>query len=336
MNNLDLNKALFVGIDAHPSEHTALIINRFEDQKGVLRFENTKMGISTFLCWLNNLLTEKDNVVFGVEGGGSTRKALLAALLREYNHIYEVNPLYTKQRRQFGTRPDKSDPVDAKLIAEVLTKKLPELPRIKKEDLCLTMFSLKKIVWFYEDITYQKTSLQNQLHQLKRERKLANDPKEKEILNLIIKRKLQQLKNAQVTQRECIKKLSGLLVNQGDNLTTIKGINTVLAAKIVAHSGGIGRFANLNGFIRYAGIAPLEKSSGKSKRHVKNQMGNRKLNSTLFLAAMSQLRWNFKAKVYFDKKIKEGKTKKHALRCLMKRITCIVYGMLKGGGAYRG
>ena len=43
-----------------------------------------------------------------------------------------------------------------------------------------------------------------------------------------------------------------------------------------------------------------------------------------------------KAKEYYEKKIKEGKSKKQALVCVMKRIACIVYGMLKSGEEYRG
>lgn len=330
---------MFVGIDAHPSEHTALMINRFEEEQGRYQFENTKEGIFKFLCWLKTasaIKEDKKEVIVGIEGGGSTRKALIVAMLSQYPQVYEVNPLYTKQRRQFGTRPDKSDPQDAKLIAEVLTKKLSLLPKIKTEDFSLPMFSLKKMVWFYEDLSYQATSLQNQLHQLEREKKLSSVFEEKEILNLIIKAKKQQLNKIKVTQKQAVKELAKLLLNQGKNLTAIKGIKTVLAAKIVAHTGGIERFANLDGFIRYAGIAPIERSSGRSKRQIKNNTGNRKLNSAFYLTAMSQLRWNPKAKEYFDKKIKEGKTKKHALRCLMKRTACIIYGMLKGGGDYRG
>ncbi len=82
-------------------------------------------------------------------------------------------------------------------------------------------------------------------------------------------------------------------------------------------------------------ISPREKSSAKTKRHVKNPDGNRKLNHAFYLTAMVQLRWSQRAREYFDKKVKEGKTKKHALKCLMKRVACIVYGMLKSGEAYR-
>jgi transposase len=100
--------------------------------------------------------------------------------------------------------------------------------------------------------------------------------------------------------------------------------------------GGIERFKNIRAFLRYAGIPPKEKSSGNKKRKIKNAVGtNRTLHGTLHIAALCQLRWNPKAKEYYEKKRKEGKTKRHALTCLAKRTACIVYGMLKSGEQYR-
>lgn len=160
------------------------------------------------------------------------------------------------------------------------------------------------------------------------------DTAEKQTLKMIIAEREKGLTSIRKTQAKCRKQLTILLEKQGKNLTTIKGIKTILAAKITAHSGGIDRFNNIDDFIQYAGIAPKEKSSGKTKRHKKAKGGNRKLNHALYLAALLQLRWNPKAKAYFEKKLKEGKTKKHALKCLMKRTACIVYGMLKSGEVY--
>lgn len=323
MNTLDKNSATFLGIDAHPTTHTALAINRFEEEKGILTFDNTKDGIATFLSWLPTIEADMEKVIIGLEGGGNSRHALVANLLKDYQHIYEVNPLYTKQRRMFGTRGDKTDPRDAKLIAEVLTRKLSELPKITKHDLSAHILVLKKTVWFYEQTTAQGVSIQNQLHQLKREADLSIDIAEKKALRMMIADLEKQLKNVRKTQKKCEEQLKELLEKQGKNLTTIKGIKTILSAKIVAHCGGIERFTNLDSFIQYAGIAPREKSSGKTKRHSKSKTGNRKLNHAFYLAAMVQLRWNSKSKEYFEKKIKEGKTKKHALKCLMKRTAKI-------------
>jgi hypothetical protein len=59
-STIDVNRKLatYVGIDAHPSEHTALAMNRFEEEKGQLRFENTKAGIQQFLHWLPTVDSE--------------------------------------------------------------------------------------------------------------------------------------------------------------------------------------------------------------------------------------------------------------------------------------
>jgi len=335
MNTVNVNTAIFVGIDAHPTTHTALAMNRFEEEKGILTFDNTREGILQYLSWLTSIDTRQDNIIIGIEGGGNSRHSLIAHLLTKYQNIYEVNPLYTKQRRTFGTKADKSDPRDAKLIAEVLTRKLAELPKITTHDLSSHMLVLKKTVWFYEQTTAQGVAIQNQLHQVKREAMLSIDRTEKKILMMIITALEKQLKQVRKTQKQCQEQLAALLEEQGKNLMTIKGIKTVLAAKIVAHSGGIERFTNLDSFIQYAGIAPREKSSGRTKRHSKSKTGSRKLNHTFYLAAMVQLRWNPKAKEYFEKKIQEGKTKKHALKCLMKRTACIVYGMLRSGEDYK-
>lgn len=234
-----------------------------------------------------------------------------------------------------GTRGDKSDIVDAKAITEVLTKKLKELPKIRKQEYSARNLCLRKAVWFYEEITHQGTRLKTQLKQLEREKRLSQTAEEAKLLGLIIRQRKRELRGIKKLQSKLREKLSVLIEDQGRNLTTIKGVDTVLAAKVVAHSQGIERFSKIDSFIRYAGICPLEKSSGQSKRHRRNKRGNRKLNSAFYLVAVGQLQWNPKARKYLSKKIKEGKSKKQAIRCLMKRMACIIYGMLKSGQHYR-
>ena len=332
----DLTLATYIGIDAHPTEHTAMAINRSEEEKGNLRFENTHAGIQGFLTWIKALSSDPRLIVFGIEGGNTARYALVSNLLDTYANIYEVNPLYTKQRRMLGTRPGKSDPADAKLIAEVLTKKLALLPRINKNEMTSQRLCLRKTVWFYEELSLQTARIKTMLHQLIRDCDLARTKEEKRVLKLIIEEKQKEKTRIRNLQKKLKGELDGLLTVQGKNLTTIKGIDTVLAARIVAHANGIDRFSAVNKFIRYAGIAPVERSSGKNKRHIRDWRGNRQLNSTMYLVVLNQIRWNAKAKEYFDKKVAEGKTKKHALRCVMRRTACIVYGLLKSGEEYRG
>ncbi len=247
-----------------------------------------------------------------------------------------MNPVYTKQRRGATTIDDKSDAIDAKLIAEVLTKKLAKLPKITNQEFSSRMLSLKKAVGFHEECAIDGARLQNQLHQLKREHTLSINLQERQMLALIIKGKTASLKRCKATSKKLVVKLDKLLKEHGANLTTIKGIKTILAAKIIAHTNGIERFPNRDKFIRYAGIAPKEKSSGKSRWFRRSKKGNRSLHSALFLVALNQIRWNPKAKAYFEKRVKEGKTKRQALVCVTKHITCVIYAMLKSGEDYKG
>lgn len=331
---INLNTATFVGIDSHPSEHTALAINRFEEEKGMLRFDNTQEGIRECLAWLAHLTPENAQIIIGIEGG-ETRHTLASYLLDQYVHIYEVNPLFTKQRRSLGTRHGKSDPADAKLIAEVLTRKLAQLPKFHVREFSPERFCLRKTVKFYEEITVQGARLKNRLRQLDREYELTRTKEEREVLALIRKEKRTELARIKLLQKKLAQKLSSLLIVQGANLTTIKGVSTILASRIVAHANGIDRFPTASKFIRYAGIAPVEKSSGKKKRYLRDMRNNRQLNTALYLVAFNQVRWNPKAKEYFQKKVAEGKSKKHALRCLMRITANIIYGMLKSGEPYR-
>ena len=334
--SFDRNLATYVGIDVHPATHTAFAMNRFEEGRGSLRFENTHNGIQQFLSWLSCVDGERSNIIVGVEGRGGNGHALVGQLLDTYDKVYEVNPLYTKHRRSFGTKQEKTDERDAKLIAEVLTRKLDELPAITKQEYLPRQVVLKKSVEFYDEATLTGARFKNQLHRLQRELTLTTNKQEKHILTLAIKEKQADILRFAKRQKAFVKQFEVLLEGNGKNLTTFPGISTIAAARIVAHVNGVSRFHSLDGFIRYTGIAPVERSSGKTTKYKQNYGGNRQLNSVLYIVALSHLRWDPKGKAYFEKKVQEGKTKKHAIRCLMSRIACIVYAMLKSGEAYRG
>jgi transposase len=330
-----LNVATFVGIDAHPDSHTALAVNRFKEPQGQLTFENTTAGINRFQEWLTALKAQTETVLIGVEGGTTSRTALLKGILEKHEFLFEVNPLYTKHKRSFGTRGDKTDLADAKLIASVLTTELEELPRITPGQVSSLMLRLKKAVWFYEGAATQGTRLQNQLHKLHREHKLTQDRLEKQLLAEIITSREKELSLIRKIKTGLEKRLPALFPGFGMNLTGIRGIGLITAARIVAHTGGIERFRNRDAYVRYTGIAPLARSSGRTAFFVKANRGNRKLNSVFYYAALCRIVHSQEAKQCYRKKIASGKTKKEAIVYLMRKTAILVYSMLKSGEAYR-
>jgi len=358
--SVDYNNAVYIGIDVHRYQHTAVAANRFEEEMGELTFPNTPDGVAAFVAWSKNIAEANLTRIIGVEGTNGNGRLLRNAVVPVYPDVYEINPIYTKQRRDHGTRGNKSDPVDARLMIEVLTRKLDELPKVTKQDNSAWMQALGEFVAFHDDLTRSQTRLKNQLHRLfydidptgetSRSRTfsgkrltgwLARTARSQEAIHqntkrLILRSKIHELLNLEKTRSKTDIRINQLLTQENGNLLTMPGIGTITAAKIIASVKGISRFGNIRQFIKYAGIAPIERSSGKTRKHKQAKGGNRQLNTAIYTIALTQMRCEPKAKVYFQKKIAEGKTKKHALRCLMKRIACIVYGMMKNGETYRG
>lgn len=313
-----------------------MAINRFKEQKSHVTVPNTTDGIIEFQEWLNTLETHQENVIIGVEGGGTARNALLKTILVTHDYLFEVNPLYTKHSRGYGTRGDKTDIDDARLIAGVLTTELEDLPRIQPEQVASTQLCLRKAVWFYEEITTQGTRLQNQLHKLNREHHLTKDKEELQLLADIIKVRKKELSLVRKTKSHMEKKLKTLLPANGLNLTSIRGVGIITASRIVAHTSCIERFPNRNAYVRYVGIAPIERSSGKSKFFVKTNRGNRKLNSVLYYSALCRIVHSPDVKELYQRKIASGKTKKEAILYIMRKTAILMYSMLKSGEVYRG
>ena len=77
------------------------------------------------------------------------------------------------------------------------------------------------------------------------------------------------------------------------------------------------------------GTAPVEVSSGGKKACRLSLRGNRRLNHTIHMAAISQIRHKrSQGRAYYDKKLAEGKTHKEALRSLKRRISDAIYAAL--------
>jgi transposase len=112
-------------------------------------------------------------------------------------------------------------------------------------------------------------------------------------------------------------------------LTELFGIGPIIAAALIGCTGDIGRFRDRDHYAAYNGTAPVEFSSGGRTVHRLSQRGSRKLNHALHMAAVCQLRHPDSAgRVYVDRKIAEGKTKKEAIRALKRHISNAVYRQL--------
>jgi hypothetical protein len=90
----------------------------------------------------------------------------------------------------------------------------------------------------------------------------------------------------------------------------------------------VARFADRNRFASWTGTAPLDASSGAQIRHRLSRAGNRRMNHVLHVAAIVQLRHDTEGRVYYRRKIADGKTHMEAMCCLKRRLSDVIYRRL--------
>ena len=126
------------------------------------------------------------------------------------------------------------------------------------------------------------------------------------------------------------KRIVEAVAASGTSVTDIVGVGPiVVAAMVIGYTGEVRRFATRHRYAAYTGTAPIEMSCGPRVIHRLSRRGNRQLNHAMHLAALSRIRYpDTPGRVYFDRKVAEGKTSKEAFRALKRRVSDAVYRRL--------
>ncbi|HDX9610410.1 TPA: IS110 family transposase [Bacillus toyonensis] len=208
---------------------------------------------------------------------------------------------------------------------------------------CLEGANIKQLTAFLLEVSNNTCSVKKAGEILRLVKEDGQTMKEyQEMRNFLVRSIVRDIefkkKEMKYIERE-LKQLVNLLDYQ---LETMPGIELVTAAALIAEIGDVRRFPNANKLARFAGIAPVYfGSGGKGKTH-KSKQGNRALQALFYNLAVQQVQVAKGSKLprnpvfhaYYQKKLKEGKTKGQALVCIMRRLVNIVYGMMKYKTAY--
>jgi transposase len=129
--------------------------------------------------------------------------------------------------------------------------------------------------------------------------------------------------------KESHKRIGAAVRASSTTVTDLFGVGPMSAAVLIGNTGDIRRFRNRDHFAAYTGTAPVEFSSGGRIVHRLSRRGNRTLNSAIHIAAVTQLRHQHsEGRIYFERKVAEGKTKREALRSLKRHLSNAIYRQL--------
>jgi transposase len=124
------------------------------------------------------------------------------------------------------------------------------------------------------------------------------------------------------------KELAALVTARGSTLMELHGIGPASAARLLADVGDIHRFAGRDKFASWNGTAPLDASSGNQERHRLSRNGNRRINRTLHIMAVVQLRNQTPGRAYYDTRKAGGMPSMMAMRALKRRLSNVIYARM--------
>ena len=123
--------------------------------------------------------------------------------------------------------------------------------------------------------------------------------------------------------------LKPLVKETAPELVATLGVGTDAAsALLVAAGDNPERLRNEAAFAHLCGTSPLDASSGKNERHRLNRSGDRQANSALWHVVITRMVYDPRTIEYIDRRRKEGKTKKEAMRCLKRYVAREVFSLL--------
>jgi len=348
-------QTMFVGIDVHKDTHTAVGISPFGEKLFELTVGNYKKDFEA----LTNKVAEMKGTLspyFGLEDCHGYGERLSAYLYENGHQILAVPSVMVDRDRQKATHPEKSDSLDALGVAKVMMQNIDSLPAYRISEDSKKAKQIKELSMDREYLVEERTRLKNHLHNLlhriwntEYQEKFKDPftlkalrywskakPKCDPFLLRSMKRKTKRLLDIYYEILDLEKEME-ILLDQNYTIQTASGCGVTIAGMIVGEIGDINRFHSPGALAKYAGCSPRECSSGKTHRHRKTRSGNRRLNCAFHRMALSQISrmGNEKARVYFKRKISEGKSKSQALVCLRRQMVNIVWMMLKHKTIYR-
>jgi transposase len=328
---------VLIAVDPHKSTHAAVALDATGRVVAECRFGAEP---ELLLAWARRW----DERWWAIEGARGMGQPLSQWLVRAGETVRDVPAKLSARVRELNGLNTKTDPIDARSVADVAHYRGERLTRVRAEDerSVLALLSRRR-----DQLNDQRILVLGQLHELLRELGVApaRDLSARSAARACERcapasdADTERLDQARVlledleridarlkhNERECARRIDAAQ----SAVVEIVGIAAVGAVTILGRVGSVTRFPSRHAFARHDGTAPLDASSGDTVRHRLNRGGDRRLNAVLHIAAITQMRVKSCAGyAYYRRKRAEGKTHREALRCLKRRISDAVYRAL--------
>ncbi|MFJ5801535.1 IS110 family transposase [Streptomyces decoyicus] len=333
-------------MDTHRDAHVAAVLSLVGAVIGTEEFPATAAGYRELLKWARGMGTVRRA---GVEGTGSFGAALSRYLLAQGVEVFDVNRPDRTDRRQRGT----SDPLDAQNAARAVLSGRARA-RAKSGDgpvQIARMYKLEK-----GSAVKARTQAINQLKavlvaadpNLREElgnpelfrtcARFADDCKNDEggeeavlqatrITLCLLAHRIEQL-TEQIQDLE--RRLALFAERHAPQLLTVVGIGPDTAVTLLITMGdNPERLGSEASVAALCGVSPSERSSGTRQYRRLNRGGDRQADAALHRIVQTRLRFDPRTQNYYERRTKEGKTRREIVRCLKRYAAREVFHLVR-------
>lgn len=292
---------------------------------------NSPGGFKDLLKWVKKGNTEF-SVLFCFEHTGMYSLPL-AVSLSEQGLSYAMVP-GLEIKRSLGLRRGKSDRADAQAIARYAYQRREEVKIYQLPSKHL--LELKSLLSLREKMVSQRAGYKATRREMKAFLKIV---KASSVLFEVQDRMIKEL-NGQIIKVENqvmeLIKSDEHLKKTFDLVTSVKGVGLVLGTTMLVYTNCFTAFDDWRKFACYCGIVPFEYQSGTSIKGKKkiSRFANKRLKALLSNAACTSIQFNPEMKLYYERRIQEGKNKMSTQNIIRNKIVARVFAVVQRGTPY--
>lgn len=312
-----------LGIDIAQEKFDITLLRDGHDPE-IATFDNRQKGFQQLLRFLKRRKCQELHAC--MEATGVYYEELAHFLHNKGYRVSVVNPLQIKAYAQSQLRRNKTDRIDAAIIADFCQTQNPPLWTPPDP----SYYELRALVRHLEDLENDRQRQRNRLHAIEHSALpsdvvVANLKRQIDFLSQQIKQVKKQIQD-HINQHPDLKKQRNLLAS-------IKGIGFLTAAKLLAEYGDMSQFDHVGQVVAFAGLNPKHRQSGSSvrgKTHI-SKIGRSTIRALLYMPAISAKRYNPLLQPLVERLQAQGLCGMEIVVAVMRKLLHLAFGILKSG-----
>lgn len=301
-------KQVFVGIDI--AKHSFDVCCMPQNQTCTL--PQSKIGFQK----LKQLLDQHKITLIALEATGRLERPLVKFLQQHKLPVAIVNPRQIRDFARAMNRLAKTDRIDAQVIAIFAQK-------IRPRQAMKTSENREKL----EAFTTRRRQINDMLVQENNRLDRTDDPGIRQLIKQAVELYKKQMQQIEQDIKSLIAADEGMR-RRADIIQSIPGLGTATAAILIADLPELGAL-NRQQVGRLIGVAPINRDSGLWRGKRTTGGGRRHVRAALFMPVLVAIRHNDVLKNFYQRLLKNGKSKMVAIIATMRKLLTILNTMVK-------